>query len=63
MTLATLIKENISLGLASRFRGLGCYHQSRTLGSVQADVVLEELRVLHLYPQAAGGNCTTVGVA
>jgi hypothetical protein len=45
MTSATLIKENISLGLAYSFRGLVSYHHSRKHGSMQADMVLEkELR-------------------
>ena len=61
MTKASLLKANISLGLASRLGGLVHYH-SREQGSMQADTVLEELRALHLdpkvtrrdwYPQAA----------
>jgi hypothetical protein len=36
------------LGLAYRFRGSAHYHHGRKHGSVQADMVLEELRVLHL---------------
>ena len=55
MTKAALIKENISLGLAYRFRGLVHYHHSETHGSIQADMVLEkELRALHIDPNAAG---------
>jgi len=47
MTVATLIKENISLGPAYSFRGLVHYHHGGKHG--QADLVLEkELRVLHL---------------
>ena len=42
MTMATLIEDNMELGLAYRIRGSVCYH-----GSLQAGVVLE-LRVLHL---------------
>ena len=38
--------------LAYRFRGSVHYH-GRKHGSLQADVVLEELRVLHLSPKAA----------
>ena len=63
MIKATLIKANISLGLAYCFRGLIHYHHSRKHGSMPADIVLEkELRVLHLdlkvirrdwHPQAA----------
>jgi hypothetical protein len=49
MTKATLIKENIYLGLAYSFRGLVRYHHGGKHGSIQADLVLEkELRVLHL---------------
>jgi hypothetical protein len=47
MTKATLIKENIELGLAYSFRGLVYYCHGEKHGSIQADV-LEELRVLHL---------------
>jgi hypothetical protein len=58
MTKATPIKNNISLGLAYRFRGSVHYHQSRKHGSIQAGMVLEkELRVLHLYPAAAKRYC------
>jgi hypothetical protein len=48
MTKATLIKENISLGLAYHFRGSVHYHHGRKHGIMQADMVLEEPRVLHL---------------
>ena len=53
MIKVTLIKENISLELADRFRGSVHYHHGGKHGSVQADVGLEELRVLHLHPKAA----------
>ena len=54
MTTATLIKEDIPLGLAYSFRGLVHYLYGRKHGSLQADIVLEkELRVLHLDLQAA----------
>ena len=53
MTKATLIKDNIQLGLAYRFRGSVHYHHSRKHSSIQADMVLEELRVLHLYLKEA----------
>jgi hypothetical protein len=56
MTKANLIKENIYLGLAHSFRDLIHYHHSRKDGSIQADMVLEELRVLHLEPQAEEGD-------
>ena len=50
MSTATLIKENISLGLAYSSRGLVHYHHGGKHGSVQADMVLEkELRIL--YPE------------
>ena len=53
MTKATLIKGNISLGLAYRFRGSVHYHHNRKPGSLQADMMLEkELRVLHLDSKA-----------
>jgi hypothetical protein len=45
--MATCIKENLSLGLAHRFRGSVHYHGGKH-GSIQAGMVLEELRVLHL---------------
>jgi hypothetical protein len=57
MTMATLIKENISVGTYN-FRSLVHYHHGRKHGSKQADVVLEkELRVLHLDLQAVDGDC------
>jgi hypothetical protein len=37
VTTATLIKENISLGLAYSFRGSVLYHQGGERGSKQAD--------------------------
>jgi hypothetical protein len=51
MTTATLIKD-ISLGLAYSFRGSVHYHHGGKHGSRLADVVLEELRVLHQDLQA-----------
>ena len=47
MTTATPIKEDIKLELAYTLRGSVHYH-GRKHGSMQADMVLEELRVLHL---------------
>jgi hypothetical protein len=44
-TRATLIKDNIGLGLACRFRGAVHRHQGRNMQ--------EELRVPHLVPKAA----------
>jgi hypothetical protein len=47
-------KENIWLGLAYSFRCLAaCWH-----GGMQADMVLEELRILHLDSQAADVTAT-----
>jgi hypothetical protein len=55
MTMATLIKEIISLGLVYSFRDLILYHHGGKHGGMYADMVLEkELRVLFLDPQAAG---------
>lgn len=63
MTMATLIKENTSLGLAYSFRGLVHYFHGEKHDSIQADTVLKKnLRVLHCYLQAAEGNCTTLGL-
>ena len=52
MTKATLIKDNFYLGLAYRFCISVHYHHGRKHGSVQAGMVLEELRVLHLVLKA-----------
>ena len=42
-------EEDMSLGLAYRFRGLVHHHHSGKYGSTQAEMVLEaELKVLHL---------------
>jgi hypothetical protein len=49
--------------LADSFRGLVPYHHGRKHGSVQADMVLEELRVPHLDPKAAERDCATLGMA
>jgi hypothetical protein len=60
MTTATLIKENISLGLVYSFRGSVHYHHGRKHGGVQADILLEkELRVLHFDPKVAEGHCVS----
>jgi hypothetical protein len=50
MTKAMLIKENVKLGPAYRFRGTVHYHHDRKHGSVWADMVLEMLKVLHRDP-------------
>ena len=52
MAKATLIRENIYLGLAYNFRDSVHYHHGRKHGSLQAYMVLEERRVLHLDPKA-----------
>jgi hypothetical protein len=59
MTEATLVKNNISLGLAYSFRGLVHYRHLGKQGSLQADMVVEELRVLHLdlHTGSQGGDC------
>ena len=63
MTMATLIKDNIELGLAYSFRGLVHYHHGRKHGGMQADMVLEEeLRALHLDQQAAGRDFESPGL-
>ena len=56
MTKTTLIKDNISLGLADSFRGSVYYHHGRKHGSIQTDMVLEEPMDLHLDPKAARGR-------
>ena len=50
MAKATLIKDNIKLGLAYKVRGSVHYHLGRKHGSIHAGMALEELRVLHLVP-------------
>jgi hypothetical protein len=52
MTKTTLIKDNVSLELAYRFRGSVHYHHGRKHGSIQAGMTLEELRVIHLVLKA-----------
>ena len=41
------------MGLAYSFRDSVHYHHCGKHGSVKADIVIEELRVVHLGPQAA----------
>jgi hypothetical protein len=50
---ATLTNESIELGLAYSFRGSVHYRHGEKHGSVQADLVLQERRVLHLDRKAA----------
>jgi hypothetical protein len=56
VTKITLIKEDIQLELAYSFRRSVYYHNSGKHGSAQADMVLEELRALHLDPKAVTGD-------
>ena len=56
MAKETFIKDNILLGLAFSLRGLVYYHHCGNYGSFQADMVQEELRILHLDPKAAAGE-------
>jgi hypothetical protein len=51
------------LELAYSFRGLVYYHHGKKHGGVRAEMVLEELRVQHLDPQAAKGDCATLSIA
>ena len=50
MTMATLIKENISWRLTYSFRGLVHYHHGGEYGSIQTDMHSsgEKLKVLYL---------------
>jgi hypothetical protein len=57
MTEATLIKYNISLGLAYSFRGSVHDHHGSEHGGKQTDMVLQkEVRVLHLDCKVAEGD-------
>ena len=47
------------MGLSYGLRGLVHYHHGGKHGSVQADMVLEEQRVLHLDLQATEGDYVT----
>jgi hypothetical protein len=44
------------MGLAYNVRGSVHYYHGKKHCSTQADMVLEELRVLHLYPKEAGSS-------
>jgi hypothetical protein len=57
MTKATLIKDNTLSGLAYWFCSSIHYHGGKQ-GSVQAGMVLKELRVLHLVLKAARKRLT-----
>jgi hypothetical protein len=60
-TKVTLTKETISLGLTSMFRSSVHYYHGEKHGSLQADMLLMEARVLHLDLQAAEGDYPTLG--
>ena len=45
--MASIIRENFEWGLAYSFTGSVHYHHGGKHGSIQAGMVLEELRVLH----------------
>jgi hypothetical protein len=49
------------LEFAYRFRALVHYHQGGKHGSIQADVVLEELRVLYLVSKATRRRLSSSG--
>jgi hypothetical protein len=53
VTQASLINDKIKLGLAHRFRGSVLNYLGRKYGSIQAGMVQENLRVLHLHLKAA----------
>ena len=58
MTRATLIKKNnVYLGLAYSFRDLVHYHQGWKHGSMQADMVLEEPRVVDIDSRVVRIDC------
>lgn len=48
MTMVIFIKENIYWEFAYTFRGIVHYHHGRKYGSMQAEVKLEESRVLYI---------------
>jgi hypothetical protein len=51
--MATLIKEHL-IGAGLQFQGLVHYQNGGKHGGMQADIVLEEVRVLHPDPQETG---------
>ena len=63
MSKATLIKENILLGLAYSFRGLVHYHHGGEHGSVQAEIELEDLRALNFDLQVAERDWVILGLS
>jgi hypothetical protein len=58
MTKASLIKNNIYLGLSYRFMAYSPLSSRWEHGSIQASMAKAELRVLRLYPKAATGRLT-----
>jgi hypothetical protein len=52
MTKASLIKDNIQLGMTYRFRGSVHYHQSRNMAASRQAWYRKKLRVLHLHLKA-----------
>ena len=59
MTMATLIRGNIQLGLAYSSRALVHYRHGEKHGGAQEDMELKEMIVIHLDPQATGDVCHT----
>ena len=58
VTMTSIVKVNIELGLAYSFRGSVHYLHGEEHGCMQADMVLQkELGVLHLAPKAPEGDC------
>ena len=56
MTTATLVNKMFNWAGLQLWR-VSPFHQGGKHGGVQADMVLEEPRVLRLDPQAAEGDC------
>ena len=50
------------IGAGLQFRGLIHYHHGGKHGSVQANIVMEELRILRLDTEAAEGDCAIMGI-
>jgi hypothetical protein len=64
MTTATLIKENISLGLAYlQFRGLIHYHHGRKHGGMQTDMMLGKSQQFYIWISKPEEMSTTLGLA
>jgi hypothetical protein len=57
-----LIKGSIYVGLAYRFRGSVHYHHGGKHGNMQADIVLEELRVLQLDSKVTRRRLASIAV-